>query len=216
MCTEKREISNKEEKHRIGRLFVVVGPSGVGKGSILEKVFSETDKLVYSVSATTRKKREGEIDGKNYFFKTRDEFEQMIKNDEFLECAEFVGNLYGTPKKYVQKQLSEGKDVLLEIEFQGAEQINKKIGSEAIFIGIIPPSLEILEKRLLLRSTETPEQINKRIRQAKLEVEQIKESNFFDYRIINEQGRLDESVLEFISIIKEIRGKPVLSELQVK
>jgi guanylate kinase len=123
-----------------GNLIVIVGPSGVGKGTVLKKVFEDLDNLVFSVSVTTRKKREGEVEGKNYFFKTKEEFKEMIAKNELIEWAEFVGNFYGTPKKYIEDRVKEGKDIILEIEVEGAKQI-KQILPNALFIFLAPPSI---------------------------------------------------------------------------
>ena len=129
-----------------GRLVVVSGPSGVGKGTVLKYVTSRED-FVYSVSATTRSPREGEVDGQNYFFISRDEFEEMIKNGQLIEYAEYNGNYYGTPRAFVEQMLSEGKNVILEIEVKGAMQV-KKVMPDATFIFIAPESREVLEARL--------------------------------------------------------------------
>ena len=148
-----------------GILIVVSGFAGAGKGTIMIKLISEYPDYALSVSATSRAPRPGEQDGVNYFFKTRSEFEDMIVRDEFLEYAEYVGNYYGTPKAFVDQKLSEGKNVLLEIEIQGAMQIKGKY-PEALLVFVMPPSAEELKNRLTKRGTETPEVIEKRMKRA--------------------------------------------------
>ena len=138
-----------------GVLFVLSGPSGVGKGTVKAQLFEEFEKcLVFSVSATTRKPREGEVDGREYFFIDRDSFERKIRENAFLEHAEFAGNLYGTPREAVNAQLLAGRDVLLEIEVQGALQVMQAM-PECVSLFILPPSFEVLEQRLRGRGTET-------------------------------------------------------------
>ena len=144
----------------IGLLIVISGPSGVGKGTVRSALFArEGHNLVYSVSMTTRSPREGEVDGREYYFVSRDEFEERIRNNKFLEYAEFVGNYYGTPLDKVEKQLEEGNEVVLEIEVQGAMQVRKKM-KDAVFIFIAPPTMQDLKKRLLRRGTECEEIIH--------------------------------------------------------
>lgn len=150
-----------------GKLIVLSGPSGVGKGTIREKI--KFDDYIFSISSTTREKREGEIDGKHYNFITKDEFQDKIKNNQMLEHAEFVGNFYGTDKNEVLKELEKGNNVLLEIECQGAIQVLNKI-EDAISIFIVPPSINELEKRLISRGTESREKIDKRLLKAKEEM----------------------------------------------
>ena len=166
-----------------GRLIIISGPSGAGKGTVLSEVFRSNPNLEYSVSATTRAPRPGEKDGVNYFFVTREEFEQMIAEGAFIEYAQYVENYYGTPKAYVEEQLANGKDVLLEIEIQGALQV-KKLRPDALLIFITPPSAEILEQRLTGRGTETPEVIAMRMNRA---VEEAAYMDAYDYIIINDQ-----------------------------
>ena len=137
-----------------GKLFVLTGPSGVGKGTIVERVLKRIDNLYLSISATTREKREGEKEGVNYYFKTREEFKKMIDSDELLEWAEFAGDYYGSPKFPINSYLSCSKDVLLEIEVQGAKQVKTK-DHKAILIFLVPPSFEALEDRLIKRNTES-------------------------------------------------------------
>ena len=164
-------------------LFVISGPSGVGKGTINQKLFAEfTDEVAFSVSATTRGPREGEIDGTHYFFITRQEFDSRVANNEFLEHAEYAGNCYGTPRSYVLDLLNKGVSVILEIDLQGAVQV-KACMPESVSIFILPSSFEELENRLRGRGTETPEKIEKRLAAAKHEMEM---AHTYDYRIIND------------------------------
>lgn len=171
------------EKER-GLLIVLSGPSGVGKGTVRKELFKQPNtNYEYSISVTTRKPREGEVDGVDYFFKTREEFEKMIEEGKLLEYAEFVGNYYGTPLDYVNETLDAGRDVFLEIEVQGAAQIRQKM-PEALFIFLAPPSLSELERRLIERGTESEEIISKRIETAKMELEMMK---LYDYVVENDE-----------------------------
>lgn len=169
-------------KGKRGVLFVFSGPSGVGKGSLKAKLFEEfADRIAYSVSATTRGPREGEVDGKDYFFISRQEFERRVKNNEFLEHAEFAGNCYGTPRAYVEKLLDSGMNVVLEIDVQGALQVMKSM-PECVSVFILPPSFEELEHRLRGRGTETEEKIRERLETAKRELPYAPQ---YDYQIVN-------------------------------
>lgn len=165
-----------------GVLFVFSGPSGVGKGTLKAKLFEEfADRIAYSVSATTRGPREGEVDGKDYFFISRQEFERRVKNNEFLEHAEFAGNCYGTPRAYVEKLLDSGMNVVLEIDVQGALQVMKSM-PECVSVFILPPSFEELEHRLRGRGTETEEKVRERLETAKRELPYAPQ---YDYQIVN-------------------------------
>lgn len=166
-----------------GLLVVLSGPSGVGKGTVRKSLFEREDhNLVYSISMTTRKPREGEVDGKDYFFVSREEFEKRIEDDKFLEYAEFVGNYYGTPVDEVNKQIELGNEVVLEIEVQGALQVREKV-KNAIFVFIAPPSLDALYSRLKGRGTESEEVIKQRIEKAKKEINLAYK---YDYIVIND------------------------------
>lgn len=179
------------------KLFVISGCSGVGKGTVINEFMSRNGKdFVLSVSCTTRNPRQGEIDGVNYFFLTRDEFEQNIAQDKFLEYAQFAGNYYGTKKKYIKQKFDEGFNIILEIETQGALQVKEKM-PEAILIFIAPPSIEELEKRLRGRHTEDEETIQKRLAQVKIELER---SQKYDYTVINDN--VDRAVKEIENIVK--------------
>jgi guanylate kinase len=166
-----------------GILFVLSGPSGVGKGTVRKALGERGTELNYSVSATTRSPREGEQHGVDYFFKTKEEFEKMIENDELLEWAQFVGNYYGTPIDYVKKTLAEGKDVLLEIEVQGARQVRRRF-SEGVFIFLAPPNLKELKSRILKRGTESEDLVENRLAVAKEEIEMMTN---YDYVIENDK-----------------------------
>jgi len=167
-----------------GLLIVLSGPSGVGKGTVRKELFSQPNtNYEYSISMTTRNPREGEIDGVDYFFKTREDFETLIEQGGLLEHAEFVGNYYGTPLAYVNETLDAGRDVFLEIEVQGAAQIRKK-APDALFIFLAPPSLTELKDRLVGRGTETEDIIAKRIATASEELEMM---SLYDYVVENDE-----------------------------
>ena len=171
-----------------GTLVVVSGFAGTGKGTVMKELLKRYDSYALSISATTRSPRQGEVDGREYFFKTTEEFEQMIAAGEFVEHACYVGNYYGTPKKYVQDQLAEGKDVILEIEIQGALNIRKQF-PEALLLFIAPPSADVLKDRLVGRGTETADVIEKRLARA---VEESQGIENYDYLVVNDD--LDECV----------------------
>ncbi len=162
-------------------LIVISGPSGAGKGTVVNRLISEGN-FALSVSATTRQPRPGEEDGVSYFFKTKEEFKQMIDNNKLLEYACFCDNYYGTPAEYVSTKMAEGNNVILEIEVQGALQV-KKNKPDAILIFLIPPTLRELEKRLTERGTESPEVIAKRLARAEEEMEL---TDKYDYIVVND------------------------------
>jgi len=167
-----------------GLLIVFSGPSGVGKGTVRQEIFSTPDhKFEYSVSMTTRAQRPGEVDGKDYFFRSREEFEELIRNGQMLEYAEYVGNYYGTPLTYVNETLDKGIDVFLEIEVQGALQVKKKV-PDAVFIFLTPPDLNELQERLVGRGTDSEEVIAQRIERARGEIALMSE---YDYAIVNDE-----------------------------
>lgn len=169
---------------RQGNLIVLTGPSGVGKGTLTARLLGEVPDLVKSVSLTTRDRRPQEIDGVDYFFCSADEFEG--RKDELLEWAEFAGNCYGTPQPWVDRQLAAGRDVLLEIEVQGAQQVRmKRPGSLLIFVS--PPSFEALRQRLESRATESPEKITRRLDKAR---EELTQKNDFHYEVVNDDINL--------------------------
>lgn len=171
-----------------GTLVVVSGFAGTGKGTVMKELLGRYDSYALSISATTRQPRPTEVDGREYFFKTKEEFEKMIEENEFLEYACYVGNYYGTPKKYVEEQLSEGRDVILEIEIQGALHIKEQF-PDALLLFIAPPSADVLKQRLTDRGTESAEVIESRLARA---VEESKGIEQYDYLVVNDD--LDECV----------------------
>lgn len=179
-----------------GILIVVSGPAGSGKGTVLNAVFEKSKDFVYSVSATTRDPRPGEADGVHYHFITRECFEELIADDTVVEYTEYCGNYYGTLRTVIEKDLENGKNVILEIEVDGAMQIKKKF-PEALLVLIIPPSYEVLEARLRGRGTNTEEDILNRLARAK---EELKFFNEYNYLLVNED--IDEVANSFISIIE--------------
>ncbi|MCR4649737.1 MAG: guanylate kinase [Lachnospiraceae bacterium] len=186
-----------------GILVVVSGFSGAGKGTLVRKLLEKYDNYSLSVSMTTRNKREGEEDGVSYFFVDHKKFEQTIIEDGLLEYASYCGNYYGTPKDYVKKQLAQGKDVILEIEVQGALQIKKKYPT-TLLLFVTPPSGEELITRLRTRNTETEEDIMRRISRAAEEVDSISK---YDYLVINDN--IDECVDELHNIIASAHNAPI-------
>ncbi len=177
------------------KLFVLSGSSGVGKGTVLKGFLKRNPNFMLSISCTTRKPREGETDGVNYFFLTKEEFQKNIQEGKFLEWAQFAGNFYGTKKKYISQCLEKGRDIILEIDTQGALQVKKQM-PEAILIFICPPSIEALEKRLRGRQTEDEETIQKRLNEVKVEIERAKN---FDYKIVNDD--LEKAITELENVI---------------
>ncbi len=177
-----------------GLKIILSGPSGSGKGTIVKELIKED--FVLSISATTRKPRVGEEDAVHYFFKTVEEFEEMIEKGELLEYANFCNNYYGTPKSFIDKTVEEGKDVILEIEVQGAMQV-KSVYPDAIFVFIMPPTFEELKSRLVGRGTESPEVIAARLKRAEEELASYRE---YDYIVINDQ--LEDAVEEIKNIVK--------------
>ncbi len=194
-----------------GLLIVISGPSGVGKGTVRNALFKrEGHNLVYSISMTTRAPREGETNGKEYYFVNRDEFEERIKNNQFLEYAEFVGNYYGTPLDKVEENLNNGNEVVLEIEVQGAMQVRKKM-PEAIFIFIAPPTMQDLKNRLNRRGTESKEVIQSRYDKACREVEL---AYMYDYIVVNDT--VDNAADKIMAIIRAEHAKTVRTMSEYK
>lgn len=199
------------------KLFVISGCSGVGKGTVLKEFMSRNSKdFMLSVSCTTRKPRVGEVDGVNYFFLTHEEFKKAVDADKFLEYAQFAGNFYGTKKKFIKQKFDEGLNIILEIETQGALQVKEKM-PEAVLIFIAPPGVNItdeyidisgglveLEKRLLGRNTEDEETIQRRLAEAKVELERAKK---YDYIVINDD--LERAILEVEEITRKELGADV-------
>jgi guanylate kinase len=191
---------------KMGNLIVFTGPSGVGKGTVVKELFQNLDNLIFSVSITTREKRSGEEEGKNYFFRTNREFDELIQADKLLEWAEFVGNKYGTPKDFVFEKLKNGTDVFLEIEVQGALQVKEKF-PEALMIFLLPPSIEELEARLRKRATEPEEKILLRLAKARDEMKYI---NDFDFSVINDSAERAGKELREIILKRRIEKKNLL------
>ena len=175
---------------RRGKTFIICGPSGVGKGTVVARLLASNPNLYFSVSATTRQPRHGEVDGVHYHFLSREQFQQWIAEDAFLEHAEFVGNYYGTPKKYVDAAMDQGRDVILDIEIQGAEQVHQQ-RPEAVRIYVAPPSWAELERRLIGRGTEDMEKVRSRLDRGKQE---FAAASSFDYFVINDT--VDNAVTE--------------------
>ncbi|KHG39952.1 MULTISPECIES: guanylate kinase [Aphanizomenon] len=184
--------ANTKECLPLGKLIVLTGPSGVGKGTLMNEILRRYPELHYSVSATTRSPRPGEINGKNYHFISRSQFEQLVTQGEFLEWAEFAGNCYGTPREAVLNHVQAGKLVVLEIELAGARQIRHTFPS-ALSIFILPPSFAELEKRIRGRGQDAEEAISLRLQRAE---EEIAAANEFDIKIIND---------DFEQAVKEIQ-----------
>lgn len=180
-----------------GLLIVLSGPSGVGKGTVRKAIFDSGEMdFDYSISMTTRTQRAGEIDGVDYFFKSKEEFEELIEKGGLLEYAEYVGNYYGTPLEYVENTLNSGKDVFLEIEVNGAKQVRQKM-PEGIFIFLTPPNTAELKTRLLNRGTEDLALVEKRLEEA---VEEIKMMDHYDYAVEND--RVENAVSKIKHIIE--------------
>lgn len=179
-----------------GGLYVISGPSGVGKGTLVSKLLDMRDDVVLSISATTRSPRPGEVDGKNYFFLTKEKFKDLIDADGFIEWAEYASNFYGTPLDFVEEQLAAGKNVILEIEVQGAFQVKEKL-PDATLIFIEPPSMDELERRIIGRGTESEDVIESRMRTARVEMERKME---YDIAVMNDDvdsavARLSECIV---------------------
>lgn len=184
-----------------GVLAVVSGFSGAGKGTLMKALISKHDNYALSISATTRSPREGEENGREYFFKTTEEFEQMIAQDQLIEYARYVGNYYGTPKEYVFSNIEAGRDVLLEIEIQGALKIKEKF-PDAVLLFITPPNAGELKKRLISRGTESPEVINARLQRAAQEAKGIED---YDFILVNDQ--VDTCVDEMHALIQSMHKR---------
>lgn len=169
-----------------GLLIVLSGPSGVGKGTVCSMLRKLAPELVYSVSATTREPRTGETEGINYFFKSKEQFRSMIERDELLEYAEYVGNYYGTPRSFVNETIRAGKDIILEIEVQGAMKVKERF-PEGVFVFLMPPSLGELKNRIVNRGTETDDSIRNRLSVA---ADEIRLLEHYDYAVINDRVEL--------------------------
>ena len=187
---------------RKGKTFIICGPSGVGKGTVVARLMASDPTLYFSVSATTRAPRPGEVEGKHYHFLSTEQFEQWVEEDQFLEHAEFVGNRYGTPRQFIDKAMEQGRDVILDIEIQGAEQVHQK-RPDAVRIFIAPPSWDELERRLIGRGTEDMDKVRSRLQRGKEEFLVAKD---FDYFVINET--VDRAVEEISAIMCAEHCKP--------
>ncbi len=179
-----------------GKLLVISGPSGAGKSTVVFKAIEGRTDICFSTSVTTRSPRPGEVDGREYFFVDFERFREMVEKDELLEHAEYVANRYGTPRSYVEKRLSEGMNVLLDIEVQGARQVRRRM-PEAVLIFIAPPSMEELERRLRGRATDTESAIEGRLIRARQEYQ---EADFYDYLIVNDD--LEKAAAKLSAIIE--------------
>ncbi len=189
-----------------GILAVVSGFSGAGKGTIMKGLMSRYDNYALSISATTREPREGEVHGREYFFVSEEEFEDMIREDRLIEYARYVDHYYGTPKDYVMSQMEAGKDVILEIEIQGALKVKEKF-PETLLIFVAPPSAEELKRRLVNRGTETADVIDARMKRACEEAEQM---GRYDYLLINDE--IDRCVEELNGLIQGQHRRMTLQE----
>nr|WP_208379573.1 guanylate kinase [Alkalibacillus almallahensis] len=177
-------------------MFILSGPSGVGKGTVRKALFDQDPALAYSISVTTRNPREGEEDGVDYFFKTKEEVKKMIEHNQLIEYAEYVGNYYGTPKTYVEETLAQGRDVFLEIEVKGALQVKENF-PEGVFIFLFPPSLEELKNRIINRGTEDQSIVSNRLYEAKKEIEMM---DAYDYVVVNDD--INSAVRRIESIVE--------------
>ena len=190
---------------RQGIALVLSAPSGTGKTTLVKMLREEFPRLCYSISCTTRAPRDGEVDGREYFFVDPDRFKEMVNNSELLEHAEYVANSYGTPKAYVEEKLSSGMNVILDIEVQGARQVNEKM-PECVKIFIIPPTVEELRKRLEKRGTDTQRAIEARLIRAKQEFE---EADFYDYVIVNDDADVAAAKLSAIMLAEHCKAADI-------
>ncbi|BAE84518.1 guanylate kinase [Desulfitobacterium hafniense] len=190
-----------EQNH--GLLIVLSGPSGAGKGTLCQELLRQLPQVKYSVSATTRQPRPGEMDGLHYYFRSREEFQTMIEQDQLLEWAEFCGNYYGTPQFAVEQAIQAGNDVILEIEIQGALQVKQRF-PQGVFIFVVPPSMDELSQRIHKRGTESEEVIQKRLQTAARELEYVSE---YDYVVVNDEIPLAVDKLKSILLAEKCRVK---------
>ena len=184
-----------------GKLIVVSGPAGAGKSTVVFKAINGREDMCFSTSVTSRKPRPGEIDGREYFFIDRERFEKMVESDELLEHAVYVGNYYGTPRKFVEDKLDAGNSVFLDIEVQGARQVKEK-KPDAVMVFLIPPTLDELRKRLEKRGTESEETICNRLSRAR---EEYAEADFYDYIVVNDDPDIAAAELNAILLAEKCR-----------
>lgn len=202
--------NSKTNANSEGLLIVLSGPSGVGKGTVCKALRKRMSGLVYSVSATTRAPRQGEVDGTNYFFTTRQQFQTLIEQNQMLEWAEYVGHYYGTPRKFVEDSIRAGKDVILEIEVQGALKVREKF-PQGIFIFLLPPSLIELQNRITSRGTEDEQLIRERMSVA---LDEIKMLDHYDYAIVNDQVDLACDRIEAIVTAEHCKRERIVPFIQ--
>jgi guanylate kinase len=214
MSSEQKELGRPEtltpEERTRGILFVVSSPSGGGKGTLIQRVLKEVPNLSYSVSYTTRVPRNGEVDGREYFFVTPDKFETMVEAGEFLEWAKVHGKLYGTSRQQVSRDVFEGRDIILEVDVQGAASVRELV-ADSVSIFILPPSVEILRQRLIARGTDSPEELELRLRNAPAE---LKHYQTFDYVIINDD--VQRAAGQLNCIIEAERARRTRQTRQIK
>lgn len=184
-----------------GNLFIVCAPSGAGKTSLVNALLDREPDIELSVSYTTRQPREGEVDGRDYHFVTRERFLEMASRGDFLESAEVHGNLYGTSQAWIEARMRDGRDIVLEIDWQGAQQVRRLLPA-AVGVFILPPSLEVLQRRLTARGTDSSDVIDRRLANAREEIGHVGE---FDYVIINQS--FDVAVVDLVSIVRATRLK---------
>ncbi|MFO8102114.1 MAG: guanylate kinase [Dehalococcoidia bacterium] len=197
-------------EHSNPLLIIISGPSGVGKDAILSRMREKGLPFYYSVTATSRPQRAGEVDGVDYYFIDRAEFEKMIGNGEFLEWANVYGNLYGVPKKTIKEAMAEGKDAVVKVDVQGAATI-KRLEPEAVSIFITPPSMEELERRLVERKTESGTNLERRLKTAR---EEMQSQYSFDHVVVSQKDGIDEAIAEIEEIVNKERARPRAASLK--
>jgi guanylate kinase len=210
MLSEKKELETNQNVAACGSLFVVSSPSGGGKGTLIQRVLKELPNVSYSVSYTTRAPRNGEVEGREYFFVTPEKFQSMIAAGEFLEWANVYGKLYGTSRCQVLHEVSEGRDIIVEVDVQGAESVRELI-ADAVSVFILPPSLEVLRRRLVARGTDSAAELEVRLQNAPRELEAYKE---FDYVIINDD--VERAACQLTCIIEAERVRRERQESRIK
>ncbi len=210
MLSKQKESEPSEAGFTRGILFVVSSPSGGGKGTLIQRVLKKMPKVGYSVSYTTRAPRNGEVEGREYFFVSQEKFEAMIAAGDFLEWAHVYGKLYGTSRSQVSREVCEGRDIILEVDVQGAESVRELV-TDAVSIFILPPSMDVLRRRLLTRGTDSPAELDVRMRNAPREMEAYKE---FDYVIINDDA--ERAANQLASIIDAEKVRRARQEAQIK